>query len=248
MKKTVALLSAAILSFSSVSITNVGAVTPELIIQQDSEKVGMDSLELTLFPVRVVNFVNIERQKNGLPELKMFPRLSKVAHIRAQEVSQYRSHTRPNGEQCFTIFDEYGLRYESLGENFAYGYTDPEAVVKAWMDSKVHRDNILNPNYDYLGVGVVEVNGRLYWTQLFLGVTKKYDEAFYPRGYGDLNTDGIIDSVDASMILRDYASVSSGNGYTLSTSQRGKSDMNGDELMDAVDASLMLKLYARNST
>lgn len=251
MKRTAALLSAAILTFSSVSAANAVAVTPELIMDQGADKVGITEMNKLLFPVRVVHLVNLKRHENGIDEkydLKMFPRLTKVAGIRAQELTQLRSHTRPDGRDAFTIYNDYSLRWNAVGENIAYGYQTPEDVVEAWMNSKDHRDNILSKNYNYLGVGVAESNGRLYIAQLFLGVEPGYGEAFYPKGYGDINSDGVIDAVDASMVLRDYTSVSSGKGYVLSTSQRGKSDINGDELMDSVDASLMLRIYASNST
>ncbi len=57
-----------------------------------------------------------------------------------------------------------------VGENIAKGYPSPEAVMKAWMNSPGHRRNILNCDFEALGVGVIRgSNGRLFWTQDFGG-------------------------------------------------------------------------------
>lgn len=53
------------------------------------------------------------------------------------------------------------------GENIAYGQRSPQEVVTAWMNSPGHRANILSNKFNKLGVGVHEVNGTIYWTQLF---------------------------------------------------------------------------------
>lgn len=62
---------------------------------------------------------------------------------------------------------------------------------------------------------------------------------------GDLNGDKFVDSVDASMILAEYARISSGNGTRSFNSEQTKyADVNGDDLIDSVDASLVLSYYS----
>ena len=39
--------------------------------------------------------------------------------------------------------------------------------MKAWMNSSGHRDNIMNPSFNKIGVGMYEKNGTKYWTQMF---------------------------------------------------------------------------------
>ena len=46
---------------------------------------------------------------------------------------------------------------------------NPETVMNSWMNSPGHRANIMNGDFDTIGVGCAEINGRLYWVQLFLG-------------------------------------------------------------------------------
>jgi uncharacterized protein YkwD len=91
-----------------------------------------------------------------------------MADLRAQESAVSFSHTRPNNTRCFTIFGENNLKYRAAGENLAYGFRTPEAVVKAWMASEGHRRNILDPDFKYIGIGYyVNENGRIYCSQLF---------------------------------------------------------------------------------
>lgn len=64
----------------------------------------------------------------------------------------------------------------------------------------------------------------------------------------DMNYDGIIDAVDASMILSEYARLSVDQPYTFNATQRFLADFNGDYKVSAVDASAALKAYAYNSS
>lgn len=92
-----------------------------------------------------------------------------AAAARAKELSQRYSHTRPNGSECFTILWHLGIDYGYAGENIAMGQRTPEIVMNDWMNSSGHRANILNKNYDCIGVGYTMVDGHPYWVQLFTG-------------------------------------------------------------------------------
>ncbi len=65
------------------------------------------------------------------------------------------------------MMKKYGITYRYAGENIAMGQKTPEEVVNAWMNSEGHRANILNPNYNTIGVGYVSQGN--YWTQEFIG-------------------------------------------------------------------------------
>lgn len=116
---------------------------------------------------RVLELINEERAKEGLGAMVMDSGLVNVATVRANETVQSFSHTRPDGRDCFTAYDEQGVSYFSAGENIAYGYSSPEAVMKGWMNSPGHRANILNAGFGRVGVGVVKSGGRYYWVQNF---------------------------------------------------------------------------------
>ena len=122
-----------------------------------------------LFPYEVLRLVNIEREKIGASPLRFADDLASSAYIRARELPQKFSHTRPDGSRCFTAMPKRG---HVLGENLAGGHTSPQQVVEAWMKSEGHRANILNENYSELGVVYYyQPNSqyRHYWVQHFRG-------------------------------------------------------------------------------
>ena len=117
---------------------------------------------------QILKLVNEERKKAGVPELVMDDAVTEVANLRAKELVTLFSHTRPDGQDCFSAITEAGISYRGLGENIAYGYQTPEAVMKGWMNSEGHRENILYEAFDGIGVGYYVENGRAYWVQMFI--------------------------------------------------------------------------------
>lgn len=120
---------------------------------------------------QVLTLVNQERSNAGLQPLTLDQKLTDAAIIRAVEVQSVFEHTRPDGRDCFTAIDEVGGTYRSAGENIAIGYATAEEVVSAWMNSPGHRANILNADFNRLGVGCAATSGSQYggssWTQFF---------------------------------------------------------------------------------
>lgn len=119
------------------------------------------------FALEVVELVNEERAKEGIAPVELDLVLCDAADIRAQEAKKSFSHTRPNGERCFTALSEAGITYKIAGENLGGHIKTPKRVVAAWMKSEGHRKNIMNPKFNYIGVGYVS-NGN-YWAQFFVG-------------------------------------------------------------------------------
>lgn len=117
----------------------------------------------------VVRLVNAERASYGLPALSIRADLCQYARIKSQDMhdSGYFSHTSPNYGSPFDMMKSFDITYSHAGENIAMGYSTPEAVVSAWMNSEGHRANIFSASYTELGVGYVADGG--YWTQWFVG-------------------------------------------------------------------------------
>ncbi len=121
------------------------------------------------FAVEVLNLVNAERAKVGVAPLRLADDLQDAAAIRAREIVEYFSHTRPDGSDCFTVMRNRGRTW---GENIAAGYGTAYETVDQWMNSQGHRENILNPNFRELGVGYAYEDYSTYhhyWVQLFRG-------------------------------------------------------------------------------
>ncbi len=111
--------------------------------------------------------VNTARAKNGLSALTLDANMNRAAAVRAAELAQSFSHTRPNGSRGLTALNEAGVSYRTAGENIASGQQTAQAVVSAWMNSSGHRANILSSSFGRMGVGQATIGGRTYWVQLF---------------------------------------------------------------------------------
>ena len=118
----------------------------------------------------VLRLTNIERQKKGLNPLKHDNTLSLLALMHCEDMMSrnFFDHVNPDGEDPFYRMKEFGINYWAAGENIAAGQTSPEEAVKAWMNSKDHRENILNPKFKSMGIAVLD-GGQYgnYWVQEF---------------------------------------------------------------------------------
>ena len=120
------------------------------------------------YATMVVNIVNSERKKYGLSPVTINSTLSEYAQLRSTEIVDNFAHERPDGSSPLNYVMSLG-GIHTAGENIAGGYSTPEEVMNAWMNSAGHRKNILNSNFTMIGVGCYKSNGRLYWTQIFAG-------------------------------------------------------------------------------
>nr|WP_312580077.1 CAP domain-containing protein [Sedimentibacter sp.] len=119
---------------------------------------------------KVVELVNIERQKNGLSALTLDTSISNVARTKSKDMADnnYFAHQSPTYGSAGDMLKQFGIKWSAWGENIASGQRTPEAVVTAWMNSEGHRANILSSNFSKIGVGyAVNSNGTPYWTQMF---------------------------------------------------------------------------------
>ncbi|MCM1007097.1 MAG: leucine-rich repeat protein [Ruminococcus flavefaciens] len=60
---------------------------------------------------------------------------------------------------------------------------------------------------------------------------------------GDVNFDGVVDGIDATLVLREYTMIISGDSETFSDNQKLAANVNGDESVDGIDATLILRYY-----
>ncbi|MCM1316420.1 MAG: dockerin type I domain-containing protein [Clostridiales bacterium] len=63
-----------------------------------------------------------------------------------------------------------------------------------------------------------------------------------------VNDDGMIDVIDATAVLVEYANLSTGGGGTFSDNQKSAGDVNSDDMINAIDASMILTFYDYLST
>jgi uncharacterized YkwD family protein len=146
------------------------AVPAEQTATEEKEQNTENSAEeLSQFEQEVVDLTNEERSKQGLQALQVDTNLSEVAREKSRDMatSNYFDHNSPNYGSPFDMMQQFGISYQTAGENIAKGQRSPQEVVDAWMNSEGHRANILNGNFTHIGVGFVEQGNH--WTQMFIG-------------------------------------------------------------------------------
>ena len=115
----------------------------------------------------VYEITNNYRSLVGVSSLTLDSSLVTAANIRAKELSDSFSHTRPNGSSCFTVLSELGISYGTAGENIAAGYSSPQSVMEGWRSSSGHYQNIISSKFKKIGIGVNIINNQYYWVQIF---------------------------------------------------------------------------------
>lgn len=107
---------------------------------------------------QIIEDTNKERQKQNLPLLRENKALSQAAYLKAQNMFEenYWAHFSPSGKDPWGFILGSGYKFSYAGENLAKNFYNSSDVVSAWMDSPTHRDNILNSNYQDIGIAVVE--------------------------------------------------------------------------------------------
>ena len=123
----------------------------------------------------VLKLTNQERSKQGLGPLAICPTLDNAAQMHAEAMKEegFFEHENPlTGEDPSSRGEQAGYG-PYVGENIAMGYQTPREVVRGWMDSPGHRENILS-SYLHLGVGISNggsgkygPGGWFYWVQNF---------------------------------------------------------------------------------
>ena len=154
---------------SEIISANPQIANPDLIYPGQILNIPQISDKVLSYENEVIRLVNEIRAENGLKPLTANWELSRIARYKSEDMSdnKYFSHTSPTYGTPFQMIKAFGLSYRSAGENIAYGYGTPAAVVNGWMNSSGHRANILNASYTQIGVGYC-ANGN-YWTQMFIG-------------------------------------------------------------------------------
>lgn len=107
----------------------------------------------------VIALLNIEREKEGLKPIKSYYTYYDCVLLRAKECEEYWSHTRPNGEEWYSLyFNNPNLNEINLiGENLGKDFSTAETIVNALMNSESHRNNILRPNFTHICVAIIEM-------------------------------------------------------------------------------------------
>lgn len=107
--------------------------------------------------------INAERAAHGVRPLRLDKRLSRAAlrHTRDMVANRYFAHNSRSGARFSARIASTGWMHGrsrwNVGENLAWGsgaLATPRAIVEAWMHSTGHRQNMLQPRFHVIGIGI----------------------------------------------------------------------------------------------
>ena len=96
------------------------------------------------------------RKENSLPEFILNEELTKSAYLKAVTMKFQKCWSHYCPDSPWGDFSVVGYEYEIAGENLAHGFTDPDVLIKAWLDSPTHKANIMNDKYSEIGIAVID--------------------------------------------------------------------------------------------
>lgn len=125
---------------------------------------------------QMVELTNRERERAGLPALKVNADLGVAARRHTTLLAQHKtlSHDFPGEPEMRQRFAATGLRFARAGENVALDSDGAESAHIGLMHSPPHRANILNADYNSIGIGAAWRDGVLYVTEDFAHVLPNY--------------------------------------------------------------------------
>lgn len=105
----------------------------------------------------LIELTNQERENLGINLLGDNPQLNEAALLKAQDMldKDYFSHQSPEGTTPWFWFEEADYDYKKAGENLGIGFLDSEEIYRAWYNSPSHKANLLNSNFQDIGIAIL---------------------------------------------------------------------------------------------
>ncbi|OIK14068.1 hypothetical protein BIV60_13215 [Bacillus sp. MUM 116] len=115
---------------------------------------------------QIFDLTNVLRVRDHLKPLMWDENTAKAAFEHSKDMAENNdfSHTSKKFGSLSDRLKSAKVVFQTAGENIAANYTDGPAVVEGWLNSKGHRDSLLNKDFSHLGVGVYQK----YYTQNFI--------------------------------------------------------------------------------
>lgn len=130
------------------------------------------TIDVILVQNTILNLTNELRQEQDVGPLTLNDSLIQAANLRALETETSFSHTRPDNTPFHTALNDI-YTYQMAGENLAMGTyhgTDEEMAAflfNGWVESEGHYENMIEPGFTEIGIGVHYDGEMLYLVQIF---------------------------------------------------------------------------------
>lgn len=115
---------------------------------------------------QILSITNIIRGRFEISGVVWDEQTAEVARLHSLDMfeNSFFAHESPDNGNLSNRLEKGEIVFQGAGENIAAKYVDGVAAFEGWLNSKGHRDTLLNAEYTNLGVGVY----RNYYTQNFI--------------------------------------------------------------------------------
>lgn len=114
-------------------------------------------------PEKIIELTNNQRLNAGAEIVKINNELNSAATAKVNDMfaNNYWAHVSPTGTEPWYFITQSGYKYLHAGENLARDFSSADDIVKAWMASPTHRQNLLDKRYKEMGLAVKDgfING-----------------------------------------------------------------------------------------
>ncbi len=139
-----------------------------------------------ILPGALVVNTNNARVEGNLPSLTVNPLLEDAARLKVEDMikNDYFAHTSPDGVTPWYWIQKVGYTFHYAGENLAVNFSDSVDVSNAWMNSPLHRENVLNGKFTEIGIAAAKGTYKgqtdvVFVVQLF-GAPATYTASVFP--------------------------------------------------------------------
>lgn len=139
----------------------------EQLVENIDDSVSIQNIPSTSFELEILDLINLYRTSSNLESLAKLNIIKKPAldHTNYMIRNNQMSHDNFNTRATFLIENSNAI---SVAENVAYGYTNAEDLVQAWINSNGHKENIVG---DYTHFDIIARqcdDGKWYFTNIFI--------------------------------------------------------------------------------
>jgi hypothetical protein len=129
-----------------------------LFLADHTGRISLKDLLAKVSPIELTELTNDRREEAEVNTLTVDPRLIGAAKLKADHMAEngYFAHISPEGVEPWHWFDEAGYEYQYAGENLAVNFSESYQVDEAWMNSPLHRKNIINENFEDIGIATAQ--------------------------------------------------------------------------------------------
>jgi uncharacterized protein YkwD len=188
---------------SAFSLKLIVILIPVLLISgvyAQKKEVSLKKPTATQIEASLFELVNEERTKQALPSLRLSKKLSSAArkHSKDMASNEKLSHLSTSGKTYTERLLDDGFYFIAHGENVAKSDSFlAKFIHQKLMESTEHKENILEPDFDTVGIGVISKEDKNYY------VTEDFLKSFEPLGEEEVKRDikEIIDKVRAKNLL-----------------------------------------------